>query len=126
MDWTAIGIGLAWVLWTAYQYFFQEKDKDHTKLDITRSEIISAYETRIKQLEAQHTENESRITALEETVRKQTKIMQKQKEYIESLVELVTGRDPEIQVLLENSRVAFEKFTKDTAPKVDEIHKKIL
>lgn len=129
MEWMAtattafmFGAGIAGVIFTLWKGFKKDVATDHTKLDKTRSEIIEAYETRIQQLEDLHVANSARITVLESTVSEQTRIMEQQKKYIESLVELVTGRDPAIQAFLKVSETTLDKFNNHTAPKVDAIH----
>lgn len=123
-EWTALGVGtfVGMAAWAAKQYFFTKKDSSHDKLDQTRADIIEAYEKRIKQLEERHAENEIRITALEESIEKQAEVMKKQEEYIKILVDLVQGRDPEIQAFLMRGSGALDLFEKETAPKVSEIH----
>src|SRR3990167_10824434 len=91
--WITIGA----VGWALYSGFNKTGRSAHHKLDETNSEIIIAYERRIRQLEENHKENQHRITQLEKSMKEQTIVMNKQREYIEGLVELVQGRDPEIQ-----------------------------
>lgn len=133
MDYTAIGVGVATVGYAVWTYIRTQNrrtkvDKllDHQEVDKTAHEIISYYKQKIEILEAQHVDNEARISALEAHVAQQTKILEQQKKYIESLVELVQGRDPAIQAFLKVSETTLEKFNGDTAPKVDQIHEHLI
>ena len=150
-EWTSIGTALGLVGYAVWQAIEKQKAKtkndkevarakqqnvedvklaksrvQHNEADQTAQEIIKYYKEKIEILEAQHVDNEARITTLEEQVTKQTEILEQQKKYIESLVELVQGRDPAIQAFLKVSETTIEKFNGDTAPKVDELHKHIL
>lgn len=126
-DWleaiAAISLVLGVMGWSIYRSFFAEKTEDDAKLAKTRAEIITAYETRIKQLEENHEDNQKRIAALEQTVRDQSAAMEALYSKNKELVDLLAGRDPAIQEFLTRGGTAIDTFTKHTAPQVHDLHK---
>lgn len=137
-------VNIAWVIWSNWQKKREKKTNDekvdvakkendkeveiaknkvlHGEADATAQEIIKYYKEKIEILEEQqreseqkHQENEVRISALE-------KVVSNQKDYITTLVELVTGSDP--------STTSYRKMVIDTlgenAPRIKETHETVI
>ncbi len=129
-DGVLAGAAITWIILTVLKMFNKGNNENHKEYDDTSTKLITAQKDRIDFLEEDSVRMKDRMTLMEKLHTEDRSKWAQELEQMKTTIAAIYEKNKELLDLLalRNPEMAqaLDKFQKDTAPKVDQLHEHLI